>query len=59
MIINFHCISSKVIELLDLADYIFVLDQGEVVAQGTQTDVVPFLRKNKMIDFSMDSIQNE
>ncbi len=43
-------------ELLDFADYIFVLDQGRIAVQGTPTDVVPFLRKTEMIDFSMDLV---
>ncbi len=46
-------------ELLDLADYIFVLDQGKIAAQGTSSEVAPFLRKNEIVDFSMDLVQDE
>ncbi|MFX1285934.1 MAG: ABC transporter ATP-binding protein [Promethearchaeota archaeon] len=38
-------------ELYDLVDYFFVLDKGELVAQGRPEEIITYLRENNIIGF--------
>ncbi|MFX1424301.1 MAG: ABC transporter ATP-binding protein [Promethearchaeota archaeon] len=46
-------------ELYDLVDYIFVLDKGKLVNQGTPDEVIPFLYKTRIINFLREMMFNE
>ena len=39
-------------ELCDLVDYFYVLMDGKLVNQGTPEEIIPFLNKNRILDFS-------
>ena len=39
-------------ELCDLVDYFYVLIDGKLVNQGLPEEILPFLKENKILDFS-------